>query len=189
MPVEGINGIHIMSAGDGPGGDEQDNNEQRAEGESDPAEGGGADEQHEAQELEGVAELVARLGEVRDGNERHVRQHLRHEPMRLHGEVAEHERTNHGKRVGKDAGGVERGELEEVDNELGQEELGEDGDLVLARDGEEAQRAVGKVGVLHEQIPHGRDEEREQKDDHAQNAEAFMFYNKYDIISVYEWKV
>ena len=91
--------------------------------------------------------------------------------MRLYGEVAEHERTDHGKRVGKDAGGVERGELEEVDNELGQEELGEDGDLVLARDGEEAQRAVGKVRVLHEQIPHGRDEEREQKDDHAQNAE------------------
>lgn len=31
-----------MSAGDGPGGDEQDDDEQRAEGESDPAEGGGS---------------------------------------------------------------------------------------------------------------------------------------------------
>ena len=53
----------------------------------------------------------------------------------------------------------------------GQEKLGEDGDsysLVTAR---KLSALLGRSGILHEQIPHGRDEEREQKDDHAQDAE------------------
>ena len=74
---------------------EQHDDHDAPEHQPDPVQRADKQQQHQPQQLEGVAELIARLGEVRDGDERHVGQHLRHEPVRLHGEIAEHERTKH----------------------------------------------------------------------------------------------
>ena len=78
---------------------EQHDDHDAPEHQPDPVQRADKQQQHQPQQLEGVAELIARLGEVRNGDEGHVGQHLRHEPVRLHGKIAEHERAEHAERV------------------------------------------------------------------------------------------
>ena len=78
---------------------EQHDDHDAPEHQPDPVQRADKQQQHQPQQLEGIAELIARLGEVRDGDERHVGQHLRHEPVRLHSKIAEHERAEHAERV------------------------------------------------------------------------------------------
>ena len=91
--------------------------------------------------------------------------------MRLHGKIAEHQRADHGKGVGKDRGRVERGKLQKIHDKLRKQELRQQRHLVIPRDGKKVQPLFRAGRVLDEQIPNRRDKKREHKDHVAQNAQ------------------
>ena len=103
------------------------------------------------------------LGVVGDGDERHIHQHLRHQPPRLHGEIPQNQRAQHTERVAQHVRRVQRRDLQHVDDKLHQQQLEDQRHVVFVLHQQEPQALVEPVRLLHQQIPQGRDEHGQQQ--------------------------
>ena len=131
----------------------------------------GGDEQQDAHEFEGVAQLKGGLGEVCHGHKRHVEDHLGHQPAHLNGEIAQNQPCHYRKGIAQHGRGVEGCQLHPIDGEFHQEDLKKNGQtgIVLHRD--EGQPIGDPRGVPDQQVPQRGEKKGDEEDADPQETE------------------
>ena len=142
---------------------DEDRNEQQPREVADPAEECRQGEREHPKELKGVAKLVVLLGEARDGNDRHIEDHVGREPADRNGEVPEDQPSDDAERIGEKIRGVHAGELESVDGKLDEKELEQNGERARVARDHKGERGGKDIGVLQDEVPGRGQNEGEQE--------------------------
>ena len=169
--VPGDQRVEIAAAvTDTLGGGGENAEEDAAEGEAPDAEQGGKGEDQHTHEFKSIAELVVLLGEIGDGNERHIEDDVHAEPADCDGEITEQECADDGEGVGEHIGGVHGCDLQAVDRKLCEEKLKNDGERArLVRDQKGKPRGQNG-GIFERKIPKRRCHHRKKQDQRTHDA-------------------